>query len=183
MSKIIRIDSLHFGDRHKCTSNGNGMRIVVWFCGCDIRCKGCHNQEFWDFNNPKFEDFSQNHIDIIVNEMIKYSHIYSGLSVLGGEPFSKKNIDEAIMLCSEFKKRVDGKDIWIWSGHTFKWLNEQKDEYGNKINILLSLCNYLVDGEFDINKRDVSLKFRGSSNQIIWEKDNNNEWIKSELNN
>lgn len=59
MAKLIRIDSLHSGDRHKCIANGDGFRIVVWFLGCDIRCTGCHNSDFWDFNNPKFKDFQK----------------------------------------------------------------------------------------------------------------------------
>lgn len=182
MSKIIRIDTLHHGDRLKCSANGCGVKIVIWFCGCDIRCSGCQNKEFWDFDNPNFEDFSEKHIDLIINEQKKYPNIYSGLSVLGGEPFSIKNIDDAITLCSEFKKHFKDKDIWIWSGHTLDWLYEQKDEYGEKIQKLLTLCDYIVDGPFDINKRDITLKFRGSSNQTIWEKNENNEWIKSKMN-
>ena len=183
MSKIIRIDSLHFGDRHKCSTNGCGIRIIIWFCGCDIRCNGCHNSEFWDFNNPNFENFSQKHIDIITQEIKLNPNIYTGISILGGEPFSVHNIDDVIKLCTEFKSDFNNKDIWIWSGHTFEWLQNQKGEYGDKIMGLLNLVDYLVDGHFDITKRNISLKFRGSSNQIIWEKDNNGEWFKSELNN
>lgn len=184
MSKIVRIDSLHFGDYTKCSSNGDGIRIIIWFSGCDIRCRGCHNSDFWDFDNPNFEDFSKKHIDIIINEMSKYSKIYSGLSILGGEPFSLKNIDDVLYLCERFKKEFPNKNIWIWSGHTLEWLDDQTDdEYYWKIHYVLDLCDYLVDGPFDITKRNISLKFRGSSNQIIWEKSKNDEWIKSELNN
>ena len=184
MAKIIRIDTLHSGDKRSCSTNGNGVRIIAWFCGCDVRCsKECHNQGFWDFDNPNFEDFSEKHIELIINEQKKYPNIYSGLSVLGGEPFSIKNIDDAITLCCEYKKVFNDKNIWIWTGHTLDWLNKQKDEYGEKIQKLLTLCDYVVDGPFDINKRDITLKFRGSSNQTIWEKDGNNEWIESEMNN
>ena len=183
MSKIIRIDTLHNGDRHKCSANGNGIRIVVWFLGCDIRCKGCHNSDFWNFDNPNFKDFSEEDIQTIMSEMEQNITIYFGLSVLGGEPFSVKNIDDVYRLCYEFKKHFNNKSIWIWSGHTLEWLNKQENEYGNKIKKVLNLCDYLVDGAFDINKRNVSLKFRGSENQIIWEKDEKGEWVKSELNN
>ena len=168
MSKIIRIDSLHFGDRHKCSANGMGINIVVWFCGCDIRCSEyCHNKGYWDFDNPKFEDFSDKHVQTILLEMESYYDIYSGLSILGGEPFAKKNIDDILILCEKFKSSFPQKNIWIWSGHVYEWLRSQDDEYGNKIKHILDLCDFLVDGPFDINRRNVSLKFRGSDNQRI----------------
>ena len=167
MSKIIRIDSLHFGDRSKCSCNATGINLVVWFLGCDIHCQGCHNYEYWDFDNPKFEDFSDKHVSIIIDEMIAYSEIYSGLSILGGEPFSTKNIDDVIYLCEIFKQRFPNKHIWIWSGHTFEWLKNQTNEYGKKIQNLFDLCDVLVDGPFINDLRNVSLKFRGSSNQRI----------------
>lgn len=182
MSKLIRIDSLHSGDRHKCIANGDGFRIVVWFLGCDIRCTGCHNTDFWDFNNPNFKDFSEEDIQMIISEMEQNISIYSGLSVLGGEPFSVRNIDDAITLCKTFKEKFSEKNIWIWSGHELQWLNSQKDEYGEKIKQLLDLCDVLVDGHFDVSRRNISLKFRGSENQIIWEKDENKNWFKSKLN-
>lgn len=182
MGKIIRIDTLHHGDKHKCSANGSGIRIVIWFCGCDIRCNGCHNKEFWEFNNPVFEDFSQTHIDLINNELNNYPNIYSGISILGGEPFSIHNINDSIKLCQKYISSNHKGNIWIWSGHTLDWLQKQKGEYGDKINQLLKLVDYLVDGPFDINKRNISLRFRGSTNQIIWEKDKEGNWIKSNLN-
>ena len=138
--------------------------------------------DFWDFNNPKFKDFSEEDIQTIVSEMDQNINIYSGLSVLGGEPFSVKNIDDAITLCKSFKEKFSEKNIWIWSGHELQWLNSQKDEYGEKIKQLLDLCDVLVDGHFDVSRRNISLKFRGSENQIIWEKDENKNWFKSKLN-
>lgn len=181
MSKIIRIDTLRSGDKRSCSTNGSGFKIVIWFLGCDIHCKGCHNIQYWDFNNPNFENFSDKHIQFIISEMKNNINVYSGLSVLGGEPFSVKNIDDVVKLCEEFKKTFANKDIWIWSGHKLEWLKEQNGEYGEKINNLLNLCDFLIDGPFDINQRNISLKFRGSTNQIIWEK-KNNEWVRSELN-
>lgn len=167
MSKIIRIDSLHHGDKKSCSANGDGVRIVAWWCGCDIHCEGCHNKQYWDFDNCSFEDFSQEHIDTIINEVKEYGNIYSGLSILGGEPFSKRNIDDVIKLCEVFINEFPDKNIWIWSGHTLEWMLEQTDEYGDKIKKLLSMCNYLVDGPFILNKRNIGLKFRGSENQRI----------------
>lgn len=183
MSRIIRIDSLHSGDRKNCSTNGNGIRIVVWFLGCDIHCVGCHNQEYWDFDNSNFDIFSSEHIQMINEEIENNHNIYSGLSVLGGEPFSERNINDVITLCEEFKSKFPEKDIWIWSGHTFNWLkNVKTNNYQEKINKLLDICDVLVEGPFDITKRNISLKFRGSENQTIWEKNENNEWFESDLN-
>lgn len=167
MGKIIRIDTLHSGDRLKCSANGDGVRIIVWFLGCDVRCNGCHNSEYWDFDNPKFEDFSNKHVQFVISEMKTNIDIYSGLSILGGEPFAKKNIDDILILCEKFKSSFPQKNIWIWSGHMYEWLRNQDGEYGNKIKHILELCDFLIDGPFDINRRNISLKFRGSENQHI----------------
>lgn len=167
MSKIIRIDTLHNGDRLKCSANGDGIRVIIWFLGCDIKCLGCQNQSYWNFNNPDFPDFSDEHVQLIINEIRNHETIYSGLSILGGEPFSIHNIDDVIILCEKFKQEFPDKTIWIWSGHTLEWLEKQEGEYGDKIEHVLNLCDVLVDGPFDINKRNISLKFRGSENQRI----------------
>lgn len=167
MSRIIRIDSLHTGDRHSCAANGNGIRVVVWWLGCDIHCVGCHNEAYWDFDNKNFEEFSESHINTVFEETRKYEKIYNGLSVLGGEPFSKRNIKDVITLCERYRDEFPDKNIWIWSGHTYEWLVEQEGEYGDDIKRLLLLCDNLVDGPYNKDKRNISLKFRGSENQRI----------------
>ena len=167
MGKIIRIDSLHFGNRKSCSANGNGVRICVWFLGCDINCDGCHNKDYWDFDNPNFEDFSDKHIEMIIDEMSEYSDIYSGISILGGEPFAVQNIKDVIKLCERYKSEFSEKNIWIWSGYTLEHLREQEGEYGDNVRHLLELCDYIVDGPFILEKRNIALKFRGSNNQRI----------------
>lgn len=167
MGKIIRIDTLHSGDRLKCSANGDGVRIIVWFLGCDIRCKGCHNSDYWDYDNPNFEDFSDKHVQFIISEMNNNMNIYSGLSILGGEPFSLQNIDDVLKLCELFKSKFPNKNIWIWSGHEFSWLDKQNGKYGDKIKKIFDTCDFLVDGHFDEKQRNISLKFRGSENQHI----------------
>ena len=167
MGKIIRIDSLHFGNRKSCSANGNGVRICVWFLGCDINCDGCHNKDYWDFDNPNFEDFSDKHIEMIIDEMYEYLNIYSGISILGGEPFAVQNIKDVIKLCERYKSEFPEKNIWIWSGYTLEHLREQEGEYGDNVHHLLELCDYIVDGPFILEKRNIALKFRGSNNQRI----------------
>jgi len=167
MSKIIRIDTLHTGDRHSCAANGDGIRIVVWWNYCDIHCPGCHNRQYWNYDNNDFEDFSEKHIELVVEETHKYENIYKGVSILGGEPFSVKNIDDVIVFCERYKEQCPDKDIWIWSGHTYEWLKSQTGKYGDDVKKLFSLCDFLVDGPFILERRNISLKFRGSDNQRI----------------
>ena len=167
MSRIVRIDTLHSGDRHSCAANGDGVRVVVWWLGCSHMCPGCHNQEYLNFDDDKFQEFSEEHINQVIEETHKYEKIYSGLSILGGEPFDYRNIKDVITLCERYKSEFPEKNIWIWSGNTYEHLKEQEGEYGSDVNKLLSLCDYLVDGPFILKQRNISLKFRGSSNQRI----------------
>ena len=166
MSRIVRIDTLHSGDRHSCAANGDGIRIVIWWNYCGRHCEGCHNSEYWD-DNPNCIEFSESHINQIIEETHKYEKIYSGLSILGGEPFEHRNIKDVITLCERYKSEFPEKNIWIWSGNTYEQLKEQNGEYGSDVNKLLSLCDYLVDGPFILKQRNISLKFRGSENQRI----------------
>ena len=166
MSRIVRIDTLKLGDKKSCSANGDGVRIVVWFSGCDVRCEGCHNRDFWDFDNPKFPEFSESHLKIIEKEMNRFP-LYSGLSILGGEPLSTHNAPDCLKLCKWYKEKFPEKNIWIWSGHTYEQLLEQEGEHGNIIKKIFSYCDFLVDGPFIMSQRDISLKFRGSKNQRI----------------
>ena len=93
--------------------------------------------------------------------------LYSGLSILGGEPMSTHNAPDCLKLCKWYKEKFPEKNIWIWSGDTYEHLKEQEGEYGSDVNKLLSLCDYLVDGPFILKQRNISLKFRGSENQRI----------------
>ena len=81
MSNIIRIDSFHSGDFHKCSNNGPGFRVVVWFSGCSHNCSGCHNKAE---QNPKVgRPFTEEDISFILTEL--ESSNYRGISILGGE--------------------------------------------------------------------------------------------------
>ena len=104
MSRIVRIDTLKLGDKKSCAANGDGVRIVVWFLGCDIKCEGCQNRDFWAFDNPKFPEFSEGHLEIIEKEMNRFP-LYSGLSILGGEPLSTHNAPDCLKLCKWYKEK------------------------------------------------------------------------------
>ena len=138
--------------------NGPGFRVSVFCSGCPIKCEGCHNKEYQDFEYGT--ELTEELINDIMDEL--KSSRYKGLSLLGGEPFAEQNIDGMIAIAEKAKKL--GKDIWIWSGFTYEVLKKNK-----KRAYLLSLCDVLVDGPFIKEKKDINLKFRGSSNQRIIE--------------
>ena len=136
-------------------ANGPGIRSTIFVTGCTHNCYNCFNKEYQDFN------FGKTWTDKETKEVIEYLELpeVKGLTVLGGEPF--QNEVDLLMTIKDIKKEVQ-KDIWIFSGYTFEEII--KDE--NKKN-LLEECDVLVDGRFVENLKDLTLRFRGSSNQRI----------------
>lgn len=137
-------------------ANGPGIRTTLFVTGCNFNCKGCFNKEYQDFNNGK--EFTDKESELILN-YLKEDEI-KGLTILGGEPF--ENVDGLINLIDYLKQEEMNKDIWIYSGYKY----EEIIKNSNKLE-LLKKCNTLVDGRFQIENKDLRLKFRGSSNQRI----------------
>ena len=145
-------------------ANGEGVRVSVFVSGCNHHCKGCFNRCAWDFNYGN--KFTQEQID----EVIKYlDHDYiSGLSLLGGEPLEKQNQEGLLPLVKKVKEKFPNKNIWCYTGFDF-----EKDVMGNMAKNnqttkeLLKYIDVVVDGKFEEEKKDLSLQFRGSSNQRI----------------
>ena len=137
-------------------ANGLGWRVSLFVSGCTLHCKGCFNPEAWDFKFGKpFTMTTQNKI----LELLKPDHI-KGLSILGGNPTEPQNERELIPFIKRVKEYYPDKDIWLWTGHTLEELKARDDE-------LIKLCDVVVDGRFEEEKKDASLAFRGSSNQRI----------------
>lgn len=120
-------------------------------------CRGCHNPQTWDFNGG--EEFTREHIDKILSYM-EVNNISRNLSILGGESLCPSNVEGTLELCKVFKERYPNKIIYLWTGYTLENFNDIQLEVLNYIDIL-------IDGRFEIDKRDLSLKFRGSSNQRV----------------
>ena len=143
----------------KCSvSNGLGVRTVLWVSGCNIHCKNCHNQSTWDFNSgiPFTDDTMQEILYDLSKTYIK------GLTLSGGHPLDPHNAPEVLKIVKRVKMVFPNKDIWIYSG--YEWENIIKDETLRKI---LKYTDVLVDGAYIDELRDISLAFRGSSNQRI----------------
>ena len=143
----------------KCSvSNGLGVRTVLWISGCNIHCKNCHNQSTWDFNSgiPFTEDAMQEILYELTKPYIK------GLTLSGGHPLDPHNIPEVYKIVKRVKMVFPNKDIWIYSGYV--WENIIKNE---TLKEILKYTDVLVDGAYVDELRDISLPFRGSSNQRI----------------
>ena len=145
-------------------ANGVGVRVSIFVSGCTHHCKGCFNPEAWDFNYGS--EFGQKQIDEIISDL---DHDYiQGLSLLGGEPFEIENQRGLLPLLREVKKRFPNKDIWAYSGYLFdkQILDDMCKKY-DETKEMISYIDVLVDGKFEMDKKDPKLLFRGSSNQRV----------------
>lgn len=145
-------------------ANGTGVRVSLFVSGCTHKCKGCFNSEAWDFNyGDLYTDETQKYILSCLDKTY-----IRGLSLLGGEPFDPHNQETLIKLLKEVRSRLPEKDIWCYTGYDFdKDLKGEFAEINKSTSELLSLIDILVDGEFVLELKNPSLKFRGSSNQRI----------------
>lgn len=136
-------------------ANGLGIRTSIFVTGCTHACAGCFNQEYQDFQAGSLWTERE------TNEVIRYLHddTIAGLTLLGGEPF--QNVPELTFIVREIKKAC-AKDIWAYSGYTFEELVKDPSRLD-----LLKEIDVLVDGRFVEAKKDLTLRFRGSSNQRI----------------
>ena len=151
-------------------NNGLGCRVTLWVSGCSHHCKGCQNKETWDKKSGRA--FSKEDKDKLF-EILSKPYI-KGLTLSGGDPLDSFN--EVLQLVKEIREIFGStKDIWLYTGYTLEQINNSEKKE------ILPYVNYLVDGLFELDKRDITLKFRGSTNQIIWE-NRNGKFEKSELN-
>ena len=145
-------------------ANGPGVRVSLFVSGCTHRCPGCFNEEAWDFSYGK--PFTQETIDEIL-AMMAPDRI-RGLTLLGGEPFEPQNQGPVLELLRKIKSKYPNKSIWAFSGYLF-----DKDILSGRLGDrettmeYLSYLDVLVDGPFVMAKKDLSLRFRGSSNQRL----------------
>ena len=139
-------------------SNGLGWRAVLFVSGCPHNCPGCQNKIAQDYNyGEKFD--KQKIIDRICD-----NSILKGITISGGEPLCKENVSEVLDFIKDVKTVRPNFNVWCYSGYTIEELKNRNDDVTND---LLRNIDVLVDGRFVQEKRDPTLKFRGSSNQRI----------------
>lgn len=145
-------------------ANGEGVRVSLFISGCTHQCKGCFNKEAWDFNYGK--PFTQETIDKVINYLD--NPYISGLTILGGEPLEHENQKGLLPLLKKVKEKFPEKNVWCYTGYRYdKDIMEKMYKNWKETPEVLSYIDVLVDGEFEEDKKDITLKFRGSSNQRI----------------
>ena len=156
---------MYYADIKKAdVANGLGVRVSVFVSGCTHHCKNCFNEEAWDFHYGN--EFTQNEIDKVI-ELMDHSYV-AGLSLLGGEPLEHVNQQGLLPLVKKVKEKFPDKNIWCYSGYTFeKDIKDRMYKNWKETPEFLSYIDVLVDGKFEEDKKDLSLRFRGSSNQRI----------------
>ena len=150
LGRIIDYKAFNFVD-------GEGVRNSLYVSGCMFHCKGCYNAATWSFKAgiPYTKELEEQIMKDLAQPYVQ------GLTLLGGEPFLNTGI--LIPLVKRIHKELPEKDIWSWTGYTWE---ELMLETPDKLE-LLHLVDILVDGRFDISKKNLMLQFRGSSNQRI----------------
>ena len=138
-------------------ANGTGIRVTIFVAGCTHRCAGCFNREYFSFEAGDLvtKDMMDHIIELSQKDYIE------GLSVLGGEPLQQVFDKTLVTLLKRFKQEV-GKSIWLYTGYTYEEAIQRQERLD-----ILSYCDVLVDGKFEIAQKDLRLKFRGSRNQRI----------------
>ncbi|RYV01777.1 anaerobic ribonucleotide reductase-activating protein [Shewanella sp. OPT22] len=138
--------------------NGPGTRATLFVSGCIHQCRGCYNKSTWNPDSGHVFDaeIQQQIIDDLKDERIKRR----GLSLSGGDPLLPSNLPAIKGLVERVKKECPDKDIWLWTGYTLNALTLEQQE-------VISMLDVVVDGKFERELADPSLRFRGSSNQMI----------------
>lgn len=156
---------MNYADIKYCdVANGKGVRVSLFVSGCTHHCKGCFNEETWDFQ------YGSPFTDETIGQIMTYldKTYIAGLSLLGGEPFEHVNQQGLLPLLREMKAKFPEKNIWCYTGYDF-----EKDIIGRMADMwpetreMLSYIDILVDGEFMEDLKSPSLQFKGSANQKI----------------
>ena len=150
---------MHYsGIREYDVANGPGVRVSLFVSGCENKCKGCFQPETW---NPKFgKEFTEDTMQEILLTLTK--PYISRCTLSGGHPLDPLNAPEILKIVKRVKMVFPNKDIWIYSGYTWEDIIQN-----DTLKEILKYTDVLVDGAYIDELRDISLAFRGSSNQRI----------------
>lgn len=146
-------------------ADGEGVRVSLFVSGCRNRCKGCFQPDTWNFDYGS--KFKQDTIQEILEALEK--PFIQGLTVLGGEPFEEENQPCVLELVQKVRTAFPKKDIWCYTGYILEkdLIPENGRKHTPSTLPLLHKIDVLVDGPFILEEKDLSLQFRGSSNQRI----------------
>ena len=134
--------------------DGEGIRVVLWTQGCSHHCKGCHNQETWDFKGGYLVDLEE------IKEELNSIQGQDGITLSGGDPLFQV---DACLEIVKYCKKIN-LNVWCYTGYTFEQLLALNNP---KIIEFLNYVDVLVDGKFILEQRSLDLKFKGSENQRV----------------
>lgn len=140
-----------------------GTSVTFFTQGCPHRCEGCHNPETWDFEGGE-EVTHDTILDVI--EAITANGLHRNLCIMGGEPLCPENQFLTNLIINSVKEKLPDTKVYLWTGYYLKDL----DFNNNRIEQILDKVDYIIDGPFEKDKRDITLFMRGSSNQHILKK-------------
>ena len=146
-------------------ANGNGIRVVLWVSGCSLHCKGCHNPETWNLNSGKlFDEEAKNEL----LEALDKPYI-QGITFSGGHPLENENVECIYNLILEIKDKFPEKDIWLYTGYQFEDIinNPLRDFNTTLKKRIVEMCDVVVDGKYIAKLKDITLRWKGSSNQRV----------------
>lgn len=149
--------------------NGDGLRVVLWLSGCSHKCHNCQNPQTWNpKSGVKFDDAAKKELFAeLGNDYI------SGITLTGGDPLYEENLKDVLDLVNEIRLSMPEKSIWIYSGYEWGEVWEPETEryvsFKNKLlrRDIVSQCNVMVDGRFVDELKDLSAKWKGSTNQRV----------------
>lgn len=165
-------------------NNGDGLRVVLWLSGCSHHCKGCQNPQTWDTNSGV--PFDESAKEEIFKELNK--DYISGITLSGGDPLNEANLDGVLGLVNQIRLLFPQKTIWLYTGYRVRGIQEglfvltpnvitdkisDHKEIIDRVNEdvkrsdIIKQCDVLIDGRYVEEKRDITLKWRGSSNQRV----------------
>lgn len=145
--------------------NGEGVCVSLFMQGCPHHCPGCFNPETWD---PKGgEEITEDVVNEIL-EAISANGIQRNFSILGGEPLASYNLDTTYWIAYKVKRKYPNIKIFLWTGYTIDEVKQISKNNRHAGFRLMTLLDAIVTGRFIEEQKDLTLKWRGSSNQEIW---------------
>lgn len=162
---------MRYADYYDCDiCNGNSVGMSLFVTGCPIHCEGCFNSDIWDFNSGKewTKATEDKFMKLVGREYIKR------VTFVGGSPLCDENVVDICNLIKRIRAEYPDKKIWVYTGYTWEIVNSEVSMDDLKSTIIVSArkdilnnIDVLVDGKYECDKRDITLAFRGSSNQRI----------------
>jgi len=156
---------MHYGEIKNCDiANGEGVRVSLFVSGCTNHCEHCFQPQTWDFEygQPFTAETEEYLLSLLTPDYI------SGLTLLGGEPFEPANQAVLLPFLRRVREQLPKKNIWAFSGFTYEELTTPGSYcHCQATEEILSMVDVLVDGRFVEELKDISLRFRGSSNQRL----------------